>query len=58
MYVRIEVELLGPFLIKLHQISEIAFALSQFCIATSEDSEIFVVATSVVHERQNAVISK
>ena len=37
---------------KLHLISEIAFALSQFCQA------IFVVATSVVHERQNDVTLK
>ena len=45
-------EIPNPFLIKLHYISEIAFALSQFCTA------IFIVETSVVHERQNAIISK
>ena len=52
LYVTIEAELLKPFLIKLHLISEIAIALSQFCTA------IFIVATWIVHERQNAVISK
>ena len=52
LYVTIEVELLKPFLIKLHYISENAFALFQICTA------IFIVATNVVHERQNAIVSK
>ena len=52
LYVTIEVELLKPFLIKLHYINEVAFTLSRFCTA------IFIVATSAVHVRQNAVISK